>query len=170
LIVWIKVCFFSSSEKLLVGSSLESLFDFSAISFSDVLAESVSHIQFALSTLLLGFILHAFDFIGIEGFNLELVNFFCRKFSIFFLTFFILFVFLILVVSTFYYVRLINTVYGSPTNSVLFLDKQGLLNIVSLDVAVLIFFLFVFNVFFLLFYSQLLTFIDIFFIRFSIGF
>jgi hypothetical protein len=119
---------------------------------------------------LLNGILYFFNVLNINFFNSELLFFFCQKLSVFILIFFVLFVFLILVVSTFYYVRLVNTIYGGTTNSPLVLDKQGLLNLISLDVSILIFLLLTFNVLFFFFYSPLLTFIDIFFIRFSIGF
>jgi hypothetical protein len=82
----------------------------------------------------------------------------------------ILFIFLIMAVSTFYYVRLISTVYGTATNTPVVLDKQGLLNPMSLEVAILVFFLFFLNVFCLFFFSSTVSFIHLFFVRFSLGF
>ncbi len=81
-----------------------------------------------------------------------------------------MFIFLIMAVSTFYYVRLISTVYGTATNTPVVLDKQGLLNPMSLDVAILVFFLFFLNVFFFFFFSSTVSFIHLFFVRFSLGF
>jgi len=104
------------------------------------------------------------------SFSSEIILFLSKQIAVFIFIFFILFVFLVMVVSTFYYVRLINTVYGNTTNSPLILDKQGLLNEIPLEVALLIFFLFIFNIFFLFFYSSVLAYIDIFFIRFAVGF
>lgn len=169
LIVWVKVCFYSSSN-FFVGSSLESLFDFSSINFSLSILDFSSYIQITLSSILFDLVSNFIIFFGLSFFNNEILFFFCKQLSIFILIFFILFVFLVMVVSTFYYVRLINTIYGASTNSPLILDKQGLLNSISLDMAILIFFLFIFNVAFIFFYSPILSYIDIFFIRFSLGF
>ena len=168
LIVWVKVCFYSTSN-FFVGSSLESLFDFSSINLSVSFVDFSSYVQITLAFTLFIFLTYFFNFLGLT-FNNEILSFFCKQLSLFILIFFILFIFLVMVVSTFYYVRLINTIYGASTNSPLVLDKQGLLNTLSLDMAVLIFLLFFFNVGFIFFYSSILSYIDIFFIRFSVGF
>lgn len=95
---------------------------------------------------------------------------FARSFVFAVSIFFILLVFLMLVISTFYYVRLLNTMNSNPASSPVLVEKQGLLVRISLDLSTLILILFFINVSFLFFFNSVLSFIGLFFIKFSIGF
>jgi len=158
---------------LFVGSGLESLFDFNAVLEGSTGADTflLSNFQESFAAVTSSIIFVLLNWIGysVSGLDLLVLDF-SRKLVLAFFVLLILFIFLIMAVSTFYYVRLISTVYGTAINTPVVLDKQGLLNPMSLDVAILVFLLLFVNVFCLFFFSSTVSFIHLFFVRFSIGF
>jgi hypothetical protein len=151
---------------LVVGSDLESLFDFSSV-LAVVSNSAFVRAFYTMQEYLAAWLLTWFNFSSVH--KMLFFDSFFKRIILMVCAALITTVFIIMTVSTFYYIRLVNSTFSGVVSSPVALNRQGLLNRVSLSMGILIFVLFFFNLFCVFFFSSVLAHVNLFFVKFSLG-